>query len=151
MFHRWISEEMTKIATEDLIEPEHEMREKDHPIGEMSDELKKLFTLWRKAHQETKEAYKKTAEAYKKIFFDFAAESKDDLENAMKESRALEGETSLAKQREDALRQAFWVSVRDEFPKAGDGTLAVCKGFKIVWLEEEEERVLKVAGVIISI
>lgn len=157
MFHRWISEQMAKMDVKDYIEPEREMDpEKDHLLGEMSDDLKKLFTLWRKAGQETQAVAKKGAETSMQIVLNLQLDSsvepkKLDLEDMMEKVRVIEVQLANVKDREDALRLVFWLSVQDEFPAAGGNILAACKGFKIAWSEKEEERIPQVAGILIRI
>lgn len=153
MFHKWIGRELARIKEEDLIEPEYEMNPKtDHVLGEMSEELKRLFTLWRKTGQVTRAATKTAREALKKIILELPAEANDtDLDEAKKKAEQLETSICIAKEREDAMCQVFWVSVRDEFPGANDKSLAVCKGFKVAWIEGGKEPMPQTIGVIIPV
>ncbi|KPJ73058.1 hypothetical protein AMJ48_02335 [Parcubacteria bacterium DG_74_1] len=139
MFHRWIEKELAQIREGDLVDPEYEMDPKtDHLVGEMSEELKKLFTLWRKTAEATKTAKKAFAGSVKKILLEFPEEPVlTDVLEAEKKMEQLKRSVALAELREDAMRGAFWVSVRDEFPEAKEKTLTVCKGFKVAWIERE--------------
>jgi len=133
MFHEWIEEELARIEKKDLIEPEYEMDPKtDHPLGEMSEKLKKLFTLWRKTGQATREAKKAATSALVKIMRELPEEpSNTELDEAEKRAQQVESSIRLAKERENLMRQVFWFSLRDEFPGADGESLTVCKGFKV--------------------
>lgn len=139
MFHKWVTEELAKIKKGDLVEPEYEMNPKtDHLLGEMSEELKKLFTLWRKASQATKAAKKTAAGGFKRILIELPEEPQaTDVKEAEKKAEQLKRSIRLAEERECAMREVFWISVRDEFPEANDKSLAVCKGFKVLSIEDE--------------
>ena len=139
MFHKWIAEELAKIKEQDLVEPEYEMSPKtDHVLGEMSEELRKLFTLYRKTGQATTATMKTARKAVKEILIELPEEANHtDLEKAEKKAKELEALICLAREREDAVREAFWISVKDEFPEAKNRSLAVCKGFKVALTEKE--------------
>ena len=138
MFHRWIEQELAKIGEGELVEPEYEMDPKtDHLLGEMSEDLKKLFTLWRKTGQATKAAKKVFAGSVKKVLIELPEEPEPtDIAETEKKVEQLKRSVTLAEMREDAMREVFWISVRDEFPEANDKSLVVCKGFKVASTED---------------
>lgn len=147
MFHEWIGEELTKIKEGDLIEPEREIDlQKDHFLDEMSEGLKKLFTLWRKTSQAIEAAKNTSTEALKKIVLELPTKELGvyEREEIKQKVRQVEMPLYLALERERATEQAFWISVMDEFPGASDKPLAVCKGFKVVWFEDRKKSVCPV-------
>jgi len=143
MFHRWIEEKIAKIDPKDYIEPEHEMNsEKEHLLGEMSDDLKRLLTLWQRVSQENQALAQKSIEIIERTIHDLPAIKPGDEEAKKIQAmlKAMVKQQSIAEEREEALRQVFWVSVWDEFPAAEGYSLAVCKGFKVVWYDKEKEK-----------
>ena len=143
MFHRWVEGQLSEIKEEDLIEPRHEHEidpEREHYLGDMSEDLRKLYTLWKKTNRENRLTAQKVAEASVGLVLGLPEKlEKADLERVMKKIRTMRRELLVAEEKESALRQAFWVSVRGAFPAADGNALGVRKGFKVVWLEGEAE------------
>ncbi len=139
MFHRWIDKQMAEIGVEDYVEPEHEIDpEKDHLLGEMDDDLKKLYTLCRRASQEKRVIAKEGSELARQINLNFPTGSIDS--ETSKKIREMERQLTISEDREAALWGDFWLSVREKFPPVYSNTLAVCKGFKVVSFEEKSKK-----------
>lgn len=97
-------------------EPDMELREKDHVVGDMSDSLKKLWTLWKQT-------------AYR------ADELK--LQLRYGEQNTSVGQARELESKAQVIRDIFWIAVNDEFELWGKLRVGVRKGFKVVWNEEE--------------
>lgn len=151
MFHDWVAQEMAMIRPEQYIEPRTEFDPKeDYVVGEMSDGLKKLFTLRMNIDIAVFEAKKKMLLTICSLRpYDKPDDEEKVLEKAEKVVEEAENELALLEQRANALREAFWVSVRDEFPAANDKSLSVRKGFKVVTWVKEKEWSSRVVGAIV--
>jgi len=113
--------------------------------------LRKLFTLWRRTGKAAR-ALAKTAEASaKELIADFPEDepTEADLKEIQLKLRALEAPLSALRDKEEALRNVFWLSVREEFPIADGKSLAICKGFKVAWFEEDKKDRSPIIGAIV--
>jgi len=153
MFHRWIENEIAKIDLKNYIDSECEVNpEKDHLLGEMSDDLKKLLTLWRRVSRKNQELAKKGIEITDQLLRDLRTIKSDDegLRKIQGMLNDMLKQQAVAEEREEALRRVFWISVSDEFPAAEGHDLAVCKGFKVVWYEEKKKEAPKLIGFVLA-
>lgn len=101
---------------EEYKEPDMNMEKGDHIVGDMSDDLKKLYTLWRQ--------------------FSYRA---DELKLQLRYGRQNVGKAEVAEisTKAEALRALFWIAVADEFELWDRGNTGVRKGYKVVWSEEQ--------------
>lgn len=100
-----------------LIEPPDDIKKGEHKVGTMSEELKRLYTLW-------KESYR-LAEQHK-------------LNHRLEPSVDEEKTWKYYDYKTDALREIFWFCVHEEFDLWGKPTTAVRKGWQVVWYEEPD-------------
>jgi len=134
LYHRGMDKRLDEI--DKFIEPEAEMDPiKDHLIGVMSDDLKRLFTLWRSVDAN----FHKLAEESEKLIPAILPRDQRVFEDLKARFRSAEVELNLLNDEETALKKMFWLSVRKEFPLAKDkSVIGVFRGFKIAWCEEEK-------------
>ncbi|GAI05743.1 unnamed protein product [marine sediment metagenome] len=97
-------------------EPDMPVAEEDHIVGDMSESLKKLWTLW-----------KQTA---------YTASSLT-LQLRYGEQNVSKGQIYELDAKAEALRGLFWIALNDEFELWDKIHVGVRKGFKVVWNEEE--------------
>jgi len=142
MFHEWIAEEIAKIKEEDCIEPLGKIDLLvDRPVGVMNDSLKRLFTLWKRTEIDVTKVAKKALKAIYDFPISFSLDQKA-VEELQKELEDIAIEGALIQGRAIALEEAFWVSLRDQFPEAKGKSLGVRKGFQVVWNEDKEKSFL---------
>lgn len=139
MLHEWIAEEIAKIEEKDYIEPSNKIDPLvDHLVRVMTDDLKGLFTLWKRTEMDVIEVAKKTLKAIYDFPSSFSSDQKA-IEELQKELEDIGIETDLIYGRAIALGEAFWVSLRDQFPEANGKSIGVRKGFQVVWNEDKGE------------
>ncbi len=115
--------EFQYIEEKDCVEPKAKLdSKKDHVVGDMTKDQKKLYTYWLNLQREAEQTL-------------LAARYEND-EGRQKEI-LLKAEELGAKA--GVIREIFWISLRDEFALWGKGEIGVRKGFKVVWSEEENE------------
>ena len=114
--------ELSEIT--EYVEPQTELDpQKFHVLGEMTEDLKKLYTLWF------------TLAKQKDEYLLAARYAKDEKEEKLNLTRAIElGEKT------EVVKQIFWISLRDEFNLwnklvIDEVMIGVSKGFKVVWSE----------------
>lgn len=113
-----IESEIDKQDIDNLFEPTEEVGDRDHVVGLLENDLKKLFSytqlLTKQMTNESikieSEAHKEREEFYKQQFFKIAAQKK-------------------------VLMEVFWISVKDAFDLWGKSSIGIRKGWKIVWSE----------------
>jgi len=111
---------------EELIEPPLEFNpQTERKIGEMSEDLKKLYTLWQNLEKEF---------AQQIVQARFARNERERKLTYLK--------LNETKERAEVLQRLFWISVRDEFKLWEEDTIAVRKGFLIVVVEEDRPRTI---------
>ena len=99
----------------DLGEPDTEVNIHDHIVGELSNDLRKLYTMW-----------KKTTEV--------AARTKVDLLfSNSKHKEELDRRFSELSSKSEALREIFWIGVHDEHDLWSKDSVGVRRGWKVVW------------------
>lgn len=97
-------------------EPDMQVEKGDHIVGDMSDDLKKLYTLWRQ--------------------FSYRA-SELTLQLEYGRQNVGKAEVNEIKTKAEVLRDLFWIAVSDEFELWDRNRTGVRKGFKVVWSEEQ--------------
>jgi len=107
------------LEEKDFIEPGVERKEDENYVGVMSDDLRKLWTYWQIL---AREGMKETAEVA------FGGSNSDEHM----------GKLGELKEKSDLIRKLFWIAIRDEFGLWIKPSVAVRKGWEIVWTEEEE-------------
>lgn len=141
MFHKWVAKEMKRLKKKDYLEPEAEINpEEEHLVGVMTDELKRLFTLWEGTLKAGNDLVEKVvAEIPLAGIEGIDLEDLKKLDGELKKKvEAAEAELNLLRRRADALGAAFWLSVREEFSGLEGKSIGVRKGFKIIWSESKE-------------
>lgn len=117
--------ELNGIEENEFCEPETEVDPtKDHMVGEMSLDLKRIYTHWRGLRESADRAvldakYAKGNDQREALFM-----------------RAIE-----LHEKAEVMEDIFWISLKDEFGLWGrensDNTTGVRKGFKVVSLKSE--------------
>jgi hypothetical protein len=147
LFYEEVAKKIREMKEGDIVEPGHEMiPEKDHILGTMSKKLRKLFTLYYKVGKEVVDSEMASFKAIMKIIgpLELMIEpKKSDIDEAMRKISDIQNKVFLLKEREEALKSIFWISVKNEFPilkrEFIGKSLSVAKGFKVAWREPEEE------------
>ena len=118
----WLKLLPTELSLVDnFVEPEDDMQSNDNYVGDMTTELKKLYTLWKRLSE-------------------VAARSKVDYEFSNASTKeALLAKWAELREKAKTLRYIFWVCVQDEFPELWSReSIGVRRGFKVVWSEEKD-------------
>ncbi len=105
--------------TTDFLEPQQDMERGDHEIGLMTEDHKRLFTLWRAVKRSAEEAV-------------IQAKYAQSREQALEEKKRAE-ELAL---KAHILGDIFWVSLNDHYDVWDKESIGVRRGFKVVWSEE---------------
>ena len=121
-----IAEEWRKIPAEKFTEPLMEIGEGDHVVGEMTHELRQMWTLF--------------SVMTDSVNTWLSAEGKRD--NVKMPNGLIVMNNKAA-----ALSKIFWVEIMEEFPELVGKTIGVRKSFKVVWFEEKENKVLDILGI----
>lgn len=117
--------DMQDIKEEDYIQPRSEMdKREDHEVGVLSDDLKKIFTLW-----------KRTEKAATESLLEARYSAKDEKQADEAINQAIE-----KKEKADLLQGLFWISLKDEFGLWDKGSVGVAKGFKAYYSNAEKQR-----------
>lgn len=102
-------------------EPGMALEGTDHIIGDMSDTLKKLWTLWKQVQYSAAELGIKLQCG----------------EQDISQAKICEMEA-----KSEVLRALFWIAVADEFDVWDKGHLGVRQGYKVVWSDKPPEGML---------
>ena len=103
-----------------LSEPDTQIKPGDHEVGVMSDDLKKLYSLYRSVDRASDQA-------------------KLDYRHSLEEERAqLVGRAAELDKKAEVLRELFWIGVNDEFNLWSKRATGIRKGWKVVWYTREE-------------
>jgi len=102
---------------DNFVEPDTDMDSGDNYVGELTTELKKLFTLWRRLME---------AAARTKIDYQF---SKPEDRGRLR-AKGLELEAKAK-----ALEVIFWVCLQDEYQLWDRSNIGVRRDYKVVWGE----------------
>lgn len=132
-----ISKELAGIKPEDYIEPSQEINEGDNEVGELPDELKRIFTLMSKKVIAITTKSNEQIESLIKDGIDFILKGEiKEVDCLIKKFR---NEKFEAEKRLEALRNIFWVSVNEEFSLWDKNGIGVRKGFKVVWMDRDSK------------
>ena len=96
-------------------EPTADIEDGDHVVGDMSEDLKKLWTLWKQS-------------AYR------ASELK--LQLRYGQQNVTKAQTTEAETKAEVLNIIFWIAIHDEFSLWDKESTGVRKGYKVVWSDE---------------
>lgn len=123
-----ITELIEKIDVSKVPQPEMPALPTDHVVGVMSEDLRKIFGVWRDLGSR--------AEALSDRIKRLVIKNRHKPE-APPEVQKLLDDLLLLGSRVSVLDELFWCSVRHEFGAlAGKPALGVRKGWKVVWTEE---------------
>ena len=115
--------ELQSIPEREYINPKAKVDpKKDHIVGDMTEDQKKLYTRWLNLEQ---------------VFEQTLLEAKYETDEDKQKKLLIKVEELHTKA--EVVKEIFWISVRDEFELWGKGAIGVRKGFKVVWSEEENE------------
>ena len=108
---------MELSMVEQLLDPPGEVKSSDHQVGEMDNELKKLYTLWQQLEKST---YQTMLDArYKQL------------------TPEEEAKINEMQQKTSVLRATFWIVVKDTFQLWGKESIGVRHGFMVVWSDSQ--------------
>lgn len=111
-----IKMEIEMINAGELLEPYAEASSDDHVVGDLDDDLKKIYTLalrWDKAAIEMLVSARYVNDDMRR---------KQDLEKA-----------SELRRKSELLMDIFWVSIKDSFELWKNPSIGIRKGWKVVW------------------
>jgi len=103
----------------DYFEPNTELEENDHKVGVMSEDLKKLYTLWNNTMKTV--SLMKTERRFSRVTNEEEFDAK--IEELM--------------ERAEVLKNLFWFAVKVEYNLWGKDSIGVRKGFNVVWSDQE--------------
>ena len=103
----------------DFIEPPQKVVRGDNLVGVMSDDLKKLYTLWMLVDKEAEQS---------KLNYRFTHKPED-------EHKALEYGAKT-----EALRCLFWVCLKEEFDLWSKSISGIREGWQVCWTDESVYR-----------
>ncbi len=122
-----IQVQMAALSPEGFAEPECEVGENEHVVGEASESLKRLFTV---AQSYVDLKVQKLGDALKAI------KNREESAKLRDEANDIGAEAKL-------LTKIFWQSVRDEYPELADKPeIGIRKGWKVLWKESSGEEEL---------
>jgi len=99
----------------DFMEPPMEVEQNDNIVGVMSDDLKRLYTLWRVCTRGFEQA---------KLDYRFSNNNKDLVKGQEYKFKA------------EALQRIFWTCVNEEFNLWDKPETGVRKGWQVCWSDE---------------
>lgn len=106
--------ELSELKDEQYIEPRSKLEEGCKILGDFSDSMKRLYTLWlmkeRRAKEYAMEAEYNTSLSERKRFAVLAIECKD---------------------KSEAVRQLFWIALQDELSLWNAEHIGVIEGWKV--------------------
>lgn len=133
--------ELERIKPEDYIEPPEKIKLGDNFVGELPDELKRLYTLWRKKpnpmFEKAMKVFQKGISASFESILSTITKIKEGkgLEELLEEREIItisDSELTKLERECDIIRELFWFSVSHEFGLFDKPIVAVRKGFKAV-------------------
>lgn len=117
-----IGDQLKNFNLDDLAEPETEVDSKDHVVGEMDADLKRLFGLARQWREAANEVLGKSGCLF----------HQEHLEHHIEKALELREKSEL-------LGEIFWASVKESFGLWHKSSIGLRKGWKVVWSEPEED------------
>ena len=102
----------------DFREPSAEVGKNDNVVGVMSDDLKRLYTLWMVCTREAEQA---------KLNYRFSDDLRDQCKSREYKFKA------------DALRHIFWTCLNEEFNLWHKSMTSVRKGWQVCWSDVSDE------------
>ena len=115
-----IGDQLKNFNLDDLAEPETEVNSKDHVVGEMDADLKRLFGLTRQWRDAATEVLGKTGCLF----------HQEHLEHQIEKAQELYEKSEL-------LSDIFWASIKESFGLWHKPSIGLRKGWKVVWSEPE--------------
>lgn len=120
-----LSLELDSLNQNDFYEPEAELQTDDQIVGDLSEGLIRLFTLWRLTDKQV---------AAKIMEAKFEHLSVEGVEETIIKVRELNNKAEL-------LRDLFWIEVKDEYHLWDKDNIGVRKGRKVVWFKESGPKI----------
>lgn len=116
-FLKLLQLELSSLEQNNFFEPDAELENNDNIVGNLSEELIRLFSLWRLTEKETMEII------IKERYGHFSDEQRKELLY----------DANKAHQKSEFLRELFWIEIRDEYHLWDKPQIGIRKGRKIVW------------------
>lgn len=113
--------ELSSIDEPDIIEPEHPLEKNDHLVGEMSDMIKRLFTLGWLLQKDAKQSSLDAQYCTDKV-------KKVELQSKARELTA----------KSNVLKELMWIGIQDELGLWNENT-GIRTGFKVVTTSTSED------------
>lgn len=131
MFLRQILDRLGEVEISDA--PDSEQEEGDVEVGVLSEELQRLYVLWRLTHEKGRAASYKHEQAQLREKYDQG--SSNEIADSARELHVLNIETLL-------IKEIFWSEVKLEHPELlaeGGGGCGIGKEWKVVRLPVPED------------
>lgn len=125
-FWKLLSLELSSLDQNDFFEPDAELEQDDQIVGDLSEELIRLYTMWRLLE---KQAAERMIEA-----------KYGRLSDEQKWEMVCKGKELHIKA--ELLSELFWIEVKDEHHLWDKSSIGVRKGRKVVWFEEKKPTIL---------
>lgn len=125
-FWKLLSLELGSLDQNDFYEPDVKLRPDDHVVGDLSEDLIRLYTMWRLLEKQTAE---KIMEAK------FGRLSDEQRVELLSKTFELHHKAQF-------LSDLFWIEVKDEYHLWGKFDIGVREGRKVVWFEEKRPTIL---------
>lgn len=125
-FLKLLQLELDSLEQSDYFEPEAELGSDDNVVGELSDDLVRLFTMWRQAQKSM------TEKAIQARFGRLDDDKRDELL----------AQTEEAHLKMHVVSDLFWIEVREEHKLWDKSNIGVRKGRKVVWYEDKGPTIL---------
>ncbi|MBI3956755.1 MAG: hypothetical protein HY340_02090 [Candidatus Kerfeldbacteria bacterium] len=112
--------ELDKVDLQGVIEPQGEIEERDHVVGQANDDLKRLYGLmmrWSKASLESVVAAQ----------FAPNRELREHYTN----------QATMLGKKSEVLTEIFWITIKETFDLWQKPSVGIRKGWKVVWSEPE--------------
>ena len=121
--------ELADFKPGDPLEPTWDVGEKDHPVGVLGDDLKRMYIL---AVRQKQEAAQVAVEAQ----FSMNQQERDRLT-----SKAVE-----LKEKGEILQRIFWAAVKDQFKLWDKESIGLRSGWTAVWSDVDVPPILGMLG-----
>lgn len=116
-------------SVNNLMEPTGEIESDDHVVGEIDDDLKRMYVL---------------ARQWERMALENFLSARYASDNSMRESYMYRA--SELKEKNDLLMKMFWISIRDSFHLWGKSNIGIRKGWVAVWSNPSPPNIQQILG-----
>ena len=109
--------ELNGIEPDDYVQPKAPLGNRENQVGVMSDDLKKLYTLWNNLEKD-------------------ASQHLLDYKYSNRQDDLLLAKAAELGSKAEIVKGLFWVSFNDEFELWNKRNIGIREGFIAVWYEE---------------